>query len=327
MSQAGCFLSGPPNILFAIPGRLRTAAPIAPDQPRPATLRHRSATRNSTLFDFQLRPRHRRGKVGPDPYERIKMFDPSQFDLSQDVAIVTGASGGLGWHFAKTLVAAGARVALVARRHDKLTELIGELPAGSATAIAANVAERSTIVDLVATVTRELGAPTLLVNNAGITDDQPALELTEADWHRVLDTNLTGAWELAQLCAAAWVEEKRPGNIINIASILGLRVAGRSLPYVVSKAGLIQMTKALSLEWARYQIRVNAIAPGYIETDLNRDFFASEAGAALIKRIPQRRLGKPGDLDGALLLLASQASSYITGSVITVDGGHLNSSL
>ncbi|HVJ34075.1 MAG TPA: glucose 1-dehydrogenase [Terriglobia bacterium] len=255
------------------------------------------------------------------------MFDPSQFDLSQDVAIVTGASSGLGWHFAKTLVAAGARVALVARRHDKLTELIGELPAGSATAIAANVAERSTIVDLVATVTRELGAPTLLVNNAGITDDQPALELTEADWHRVLDTNLTGAWELAQLCAASWVEEKRPGNIINIASILGLRVAGRNLPYAVSKAALIQMTKALSLEWARYQIRVNAIAPGYIETDLNRDFFASEAGAALIKRIPQRRLGKPSDLDGAFLLLASQASSYITGSVITVDGGHLNSSL
>ncbi|HVJ42202.1 MAG TPA: SDR family oxidoreductase [Dongiaceae bacterium] len=255
------------------------------------------------------------------------MLDSNPFDLSQDVAIVTGASSGLGWHFAKTLVAAGARVALVARRHERLEELVGELPAGSATAIAANIAERSTIVDLVATVTRELSAPTLLINNAGIADDQAALDLTEADWHGVLDTNLTGAWELAQLCATAWVAEKRPGNIINIASILGLRVAGRSLPYAVSKAGLIQMTKALSLEWARYQIRVNAIAPGYIETDLNRDFFASDAGAALIKRIPQRRLGAPADLDGALLLLASQASSYMTGSVITVDGGHLNSSL
>lgn len=249
------------------------------------------------------------------------------FDLSRDVAIVTGASSGLGWHFAKTLVNAGARVALVARRHDRLEELVAELPSGRATAIAANIADRPTIVDIVATVTRELGAPTILLNNAGIADHQPALELREADWHHVMDTNLTGAWELAQLCAKAWVAEKHPGNIINIASILGLRVAGRSLPYAVSKAGLIQMTKALALEWARHQIRVNAIAPGYIETDLNRDFFATEAGGALIKRIPQRRLGKPSDLDGALLLLCSEASSYMTGSVITVDGGHLNSSL
>lgn len=249
------------------------------------------------------------------------------FDLSQDVVIITGASSGLGWHFANTLVAAGARVALVARRRERLEELAAQLPKGRAMAIAANIADRPTIVDIIASVTREIGAPTILINNAGVADHQAAVELTEADWHRVLDTNLTGAWELAQLCAKFWVAEKRPGNIINIASILGLRVAGHSLPYAVSKAGLIQMTKALSLEWARHQIRVNALAPGYIETDLNRDFFASEAGDALIRRIPQRRLGKPADLDGALLLLCSGASSYMTGSVITVDGGHLNSSL
>ena len=249
------------------------------------------------------------------------------FDLSRDVIIITGASSGLGWHFAKTLVNAGACVALVARRHERLEELIAELPGGRAMAIAANIAERSTIIDIVASVTREIGAPTILINNAGVADHQLALELTEADWHHVLDTNLTGAWELAQLCAKSWVAEEQPGNIINISSILGQRVAGRSLPYAVSKAALIQMTKALALEWARHRIRVNALAPGYIETDLNRDFFATEAGDALIKRIPQRRLGKPGDLDGALLLLCSEASSYMTGSVITVDGGHLNSSL
>src|SRR6185369_8784046 len=249
------------------------------------------------------------------------------FDLSQEVVIITGASSGLGRHFATTLVKAGARVALVARRRERLEELVAELPKGQATAIAANIADRPTIIDIVANVTREIGAPTILINNAGIADHQPALELTEADWHHVMDTNLTGAWELAQLCAKSWVAENRPGNIINIASVLGFRVAGRSLPYAISKAGLIQMTKALSLEWARYQIRVNAIAPGYVETDLNRDFFSTEAGEALIKRIPQRRLGTPADLDGALLLLCSAASSYMTGSVITVDGGHLNSSL
>jgi NAD(P)-dependent dehydrogenase (short-subunit alcohol dehydrogenase family) len=249
------------------------------------------------------------------------------FDLSSEVAIITGASSGLGRHFAQRLSAAGASVALLARRRDKLDELVGQLAPGRALAIAADIADPAAIRNVLPVVTAALGRPTILINNAGIADDHAALDLGEDDWQRVLNTNLTAAWQMAQLCAQSWVEAKRPGNIINIASILGLRVAGHSLPYAVSKAGLIQMTKALSLEWARYQIRVNAIAPGYIETDLNRDFFATTAGETLIKRIPQRRLGQPGDLDGALLLLASSASSYITGSIIAVDGGHLNSSL
>jgi NAD(P)-dependent dehydrogenase (short-subunit alcohol dehydrogenase family) len=249
------------------------------------------------------------------------------FDLGSEVAIITGASSGLGRHFAQRLSEAGATVALLARRRDRLDELVSRLPPGRAMAIAVDIADPSAIKAVLPRVTAVLGQPTLLVNNAGIADDHAALDLGEDDWQRVLSTNLTAAWQMAQLCAQDWVAAKRPGNIINIASILGLRVAGHSLPYAVSKAGLIQMTKALSLEWARYQIRVNAIAPGYIETDLNRDFFATAAGETLIKRIPQRRLGQPGDLDGALLLLASSASSYITGSVIAVDGGHLNSSL
>jgi NAD(P)-dependent dehydrogenase (short-subunit alcohol dehydrogenase family) len=249
------------------------------------------------------------------------------FDLSQDVIIVTGASSGLGRHFAQTLAVAGARVAVLARRRDKLDELIRDLPVGRACAVVADIADRISLDAVIPAVTAQLGRPTALINNAGIADDQAALDLDDESWHRVLDTNLTGAWQMAQLCAQDWIAARQPGNIINIASILGLRVAGRSLPYAVSKAGLIQMTKALSLEWARHRIRVNAIAPGYIETDLNRDFFATEAGATLIKRIPQRRLGQPGDLDGVLLLLASSASSYMTGSVIAVDGGHLNSSL
>ncbi len=249
------------------------------------------------------------------------------FDLSAEVVIVTGASSGLGRHFAQKLSAAGAAVALLARRRDKLDDLVGALPAGRALAIAADIVDPTSINSVIASVTAALGQPTILINNAGVADDHAAIDLDDDDWQRVLDTNLTAAWQMAQLCAKSWVAAKRPGNIINIASILGLRVAGRSLPYAVSKAGLIHMTKALSLEWARHQIRVNAIAPGYIETDINRDFFATPSGEMLIKRIPQRRLGQPSDLDGVLLLLASSASSYITGSVIAVDGGHLNSSL
>ena len=249
------------------------------------------------------------------------------FDLSGEIAFVTGASGGLGRHFAGALAAAGAKVALCARRGDLARAAAAELPAGWAMAVAGDITQPETIEQAVALAEAQMGPVTLLINNAGIADDHAALDLPDDDWDRVIDTNLKGAWRTAQILARHWVANEREGNIINIASILGLRVAGRSLPYAVSKAGLVQMTKALALEWARYRIRVNAIAPGYIETDLNRDFFATPAGGALIKRIPQRRLGKPEELDGALLLLASSASSYMTGSVITVDGGHLNSSL
>jgi NAD(P)-dependent dehydrogenase (short-subunit alcohol dehydrogenase family) len=249
------------------------------------------------------------------------------FDLSRDVAFVTGASSGLGRHFAGVLAAAGAKVALSARRVELAAAAAAELPAGRAMAVAVDITQPETIEQAVASVEARMGPVTLLINNAGIADDHAALDLPDEDWDRVIDTNLKGAWHTAQILAKHWVATEQDGNIINIASILGLRVAGRSLPYAVSKAGLVQMTKALALEWARYRIRINAIAPGYIETDLNRDFFATAAGEALIKRIPQRRLGKPEELDGALLLLASSASSYMTGSVITVDGGHLNSSL
>jgi NAD(P)-dependent dehydrogenase (short-subunit alcohol dehydrogenase family) len=171
------------------------------------------------------------------------------------------------------------------------------------------------------------GPVSILINNAGVTVTRAALDLDEATWDQVIDTNLKGAWLAAQVAARRMVHHGISGSIVNIASILGLRVAGGVGPYAVSKAGVVQMTKALALEWARHKIRVNALAPGYIETELNRDFFASEAGKALIKRIPQRRLGEAKELEGPLLLLASDAGSYMTGSVIAVDGGHLVSSL
>jgi NAD(P)-dependent dehydrogenase (short-subunit alcohol dehydrogenase family) len=172
-----------------------------------------------------------------------------------------------------------------------------------------------------------LGTINVVVNNAGIAITRPLLDHTEDDWLQVIDVNLNGAWRVAQAAARHMVANGAGGSIVNVASILGLRVAAQVPSYAASKAALIQLTKAMALELARHRIRVNALAPGYIETGINRGFFASEAGQALIKRVPQRRIGKAEELDGALLLLASDAGAYMTGSVLTVDGGHVVGSL
>jgi NAD(P)-dependent dehydrogenase (short-subunit alcohol dehydrogenase family) len=251
------------------------------------------------------------------------------FDLVGTHVLITGASSGLGQHFAQTLAAAGARVSLAARRQQALAATVETIAGnkGEANAIVMDVTEAESVERGLDQAEAAFGPVTVLINNAGVTETKAALDIDEAGWARVLDTNLKGAWLAAQRTARRMVAQQSGGSIVNIASILGLRVAGGVASYAVSKAAVIQMTKTLALEWARYRIRVNAIAPGYIETELNRDFFASPAGQALVKRIPQRRLGEARELDGALLLLASQASSYLTGSVIAVDGGHLVSSL
>lgn len=246
--------------------------------------------------------------------------------LTGKTALVTGASGGLGLHFAKCLAAQGAAVILSARRRAMLDQACDEICAtgGDARRLEMDVSNANSVTAAFATLEDGLD---ILVNNAGVTTTQRAQDLEEAAWDKILDTNLKGAFLVAQAAARSMRASGRGGVIVNIASILGLRVAGGVSPYAASKAGLIQLTKALALEWARDRIRVNALCPGYIETDLNRDFFASDAGQALIKRIPQRRLGKPEELDGALLLLCSDAGAYITGAEIPVDGGHLVSSL
>lgn len=246
--------------------------------------------------------------------------------LTGKTALVTGASGGLGFHFAKCLAAQGAAVILSARRRTMLDQACDAICAagGAARALEMDVSNADSVTAAFATLEDGLD---ILVNNAGVTTTQRAQDLEEAAWDKILDTNLKGAFLVAQAAARGMRASGRGGVIVNIASILGLRVAGGVSPYAASKAGLIQLTKALALEWARDRIRVNALCPGYIETDLNRDFFASDAGLALIKRIPQRRLGKPEELDGALLLLCSDAGAYITGAEIPVDGGHLVSSL
>lgn len=247
------------------------------------------------------------------------------FDLSGKTALVTGASSGLGAHFARVLAAQGAALAITARRIDRLEALATELrETGATVGVHAMDVTNSASVDAALDA---IGAVDVLVNNSGVTLTKPILDQTEADWDHVLDTNLKGAFLVATGVARRMRAAGQGGSIINIASILGLRQAGQVSSYAVSKAGLVQLTKVMAAEVARYGIRVNAIAPGYIGTDINSDFWETDAGAALIKRVPQRRLGQPQELEGALLLLASDSSSFMTGSVIAVDGGHLCSTL
>lgn len=245
------------------------------------------------------------------------------FSLDGRVAIVTGASGGLGRRFAETLAKAGAKVALAARHTERLSELAAEIEAfgGEALPVAVDVTDPAAIARAVAAAEAGLGPISILVNNAGIVVDKPLLETEEADWDRVLDTNLKGAWLMAREVAGRMAKAGGGGRIINIASILGQTAAGRVHGYAASKAALIHLTRTMAVELARYGIRVNAIAPGYVETDLNRDFLAGPAGESLVKRVPLRRFARPEDLDAVLLLLASEAGSYMTGSTVTVDGG------
>ncbi len=246
------------------------------------------------------------------------------FDLAGRTAFISGASQGLGRHFALTLSKHGAAVCLAARQEAKLATLASEVQStgGRVHTFGMDVTDPSSVEQAVATCEAEFGAIDILVNNAGVAVSKPFLEHSPADWDHVLATNLRGAFLLAQKTAAV-MAERQAGSIINIASVLGIGVLGNVSAYSASKAGLVQLTRAMALELARHGIRVNAIAPGYIETDINREFFASEAGSRLVRKIPFRRLGQAEDLDGALLLLASDASRYMTGTVMTVDGGFL----
>lgn len=246
-----------------------------------------------------------------------------ELSLTGKRALVTGASSGLGLHFAGVLARAGASVVLAARREDRVIAEAGALrDAGlSAEAMQLDV----TSADCISAVFDTKPPFDVVVNNAGISREDAAIDMSVEDFEAVLATNLTAVFAVAQ--AGARSMKDRGGSIVNIASILGLRVSGHVAAYAASKAGVVQLSRALALEWARYGIRVNALCPGYIKTPINAEFFATEAGHAVTKRIPQRRLGLPSDLDGALLLLASDASAYMTGSVIAVDGGHLVSGL
>jgi len=254
---------------------------------------------------------------------------PTTPDLSDYPVLITGASGGLGAHFARTLARYGAPLVLTARRADRIEALAAEIEAcgARAFAVAMDVTDQKSVHDAFADAERVLGTVRVLVNNSGVATPVSVLDCDDEQWNEVIETNLSGAFRVARQAARRMVAARQSGSIINITSILGDGVIPGLSSYAASKAGLKHLTAAMALELARHQIRVNAIAPGYIETDMNRDFFATDAGLALIKRIPQRRLGQPADLDGALLLLASDASNFMTGTTLVVDGGHLVSAL
>lgn len=244
-------------------------------------------------------------------------------------ALVTGASSGLGRHFAKVLAQAGAEVVLAARRADALADAVAGIEAagGRASAITLDVGSINSVVTALDQIAETRGPLDIVVNNAGVAISKAALQQTEEDWDQVLDTNLKGSWLVATETARRWLAAGRGGCIVNIASILAERVIGHTAPYAASKAALVQLTRALALEWAPHDIRVNALLPGYVITDLNRDFLTGPSGERLRGRVPSKRFAEPSDLDGGLLLLTSSAGCHISGAALAIDGGHLVASL
>jgi NAD(P)-dependent dehydrogenase (short-subunit alcohol dehydrogenase family) len=252
------------------------------------------------------------------------------FSLQDKVVLVTGASSGLGAHFAQLVSAAGAKVVIAARRVERLQALAEQMrgQGGEVIAVALDVTARASVEAAFDLAQQTFGVVDVVINNAGVGGAVKALEVTEQDWSTMISTNLDGVWRVAQCAAQRMAKEGKGGSIINIASILGERVGTGLSHYCAAKAGVLQLTKALALEFARYDIRVNAIAPGYFQTEMNDSYFTSEKGQAYIKAaVPMRKLGQLEQLDGPLLLLASAAGSFMTGATLAVDGGHLVSSL
>jgi len=247
----------------------------------------------------------------------------ANFDLSGRVALITGASSGLGQHFSRTLSRAGAKVVLAARRVNPLLELKDEIikSGGIAETVQMDVTSDASVQSAIDTAWQIAGPVTIVINNAGVAATKRLLDKDGGEWRRVLDTNLIGAASVAQAAARRMVDGKIGGSIVNIASILGLQGALGVAMYAASKAGLLSLTKSLALELGRRGIRVNAIAPGYVRTDLSKEFFDRRADK-LLDQVPLRKFIEPSDLDGPLLLLASDASSWITGSTLIVDAGH-----
>ena len=245
-------------------------------------------------------------------------------------ALITGASSGLGAHFARVCAAAGADVIITARRKERLDALaqeIGETTAREVLLVPCDITDRAAVEMLFAQIAERFGVADVIINNAGLSREGLSWEISEADWQAVMDTNLTAVWRVAKLAAQKMIEAKVRGAILNIASILSFRTAMMVAPYAVSKAAVAHLTRSMALELAPHAIRVNALAPGYVPTELNRAYLESASGQKMKARIPLKRFGTMEDLTAPLLLLTSDSGSYITGEVLCVDGGHLQNAL
>ena len=253
------------------------------------------------------------------------------FSLKGKNIAITGASSGFGHHFAGVLADAGARVILGARRSDKISDRVAEINenGGQAMGIPLDVTDPDSCAGFLSKAEETHGSVDVLINNAGVEAGAKTYAMIdEDDWDHVLDTNLKSVWRLSKMYTAAVVKNTQSeGNIINVASISAFRTIKGQFPYAVSKAALVKATEIMALEGARYGIRVNSLSPGYILTDVSRVLLESERSDTFVKGIPMRRYGEFGDLDGPLLLLASDGSRYMTGSTVVVDGGHIVSEL
>jgi NAD(P)-dependent dehydrogenase (short-subunit alcohol dehydrogenase family) len=254
-----------------------------------------------------------------------------QIDLSGRVAFVTGASSGLGEHFARTLAQAGAGVVLAARRIERLKTLRAEIESqgGDAHVVELDVTDIDSIRSAVAHAETEMGTIDILVNNSGVSTTQSLVDVTPADFDYVFDTNTRGAFFVAQEVAKRMIARSRGaapgtfigGRIVNVASMAGLRVLGKIGVYAMSKAAVVHMTRAMALEWGRFGINVNALCPGYIDTEINHQYWKSDGGQKLIQMLPRKRVGKPADLDAALMMLCANESGFVNGAVLAADDG------
>jgi len=253
------------------------------------------------------------------------MASPVTFDLHGEVALVTGATSGFGRHFAELLAAAGATVVITGRRVERLHALRERIAAAGAVAhpVALDVTSVSSMRTCVAEAERLAGSVTILVNNAGISIQSSAAELGETDWDAIMDTNVKGAFFMAQLVGSRMIERGIRGRIVNVASIGAMKALPGLVAYCASKAAVAMMTKGLAREWARHHVAVNALCPGYVKTELNDTWFESEPGQNQIAGFPRRRLATEEGLDATLLLLCSRHADFITGSLVTVDDGQL----